>query len=80
MYKGKKFLAIIPARSGSQEVKDKNIKPFCGKPLIEHSIEPAKESGIFDYIFLSTDNENYAKMAKKCGINVPFLRPKEIEK
>jgi CMP-N-acetylneuraminic acid synthetase len=80
MYKGKKFLAIIPARSGSKELKDKNIKPFCGKPLIEYSIEVAKESGIFDYIFLSTDSENYAEIAKKCGIAVPFMRPKEIAK
>lgn len=78
MYKGKTFLAIIPARSGSKGVKDKNIKLLCGKPLVQYTIEEAIKSNIFDEIFLSTDSSKYADIAIKCGASVPFLRPDEI--
>lgn len=67
-------LAIIPARSGSKGVKDKNIREFCGKPLIAHSIEAALESGCFDEVMVSTDAERYAEIARKYGASVPFLR------
>lgn len=78
MYKGKSFLAIIPARSGSSGLKDKNIKPLAGKPLLAHTIEAAKQSSVFDYIFVSTDSQAYADIAINHGANVPFLRPSTI--
>ena len=69
-----KNIAIIPARSGSKGVKDKNIKELCGKPLIAYTIEAAIKSGEFDEVMVSTDSEKYAKIAKKYGAEVPFLR------
>lgn len=73
-----KNLAIIPARSGSKGLKDKNIKLLNGKPLLAYSIEAAKESGIFDEIMVSTDSKEYAEIAEKWGANVPFLRNDEL--
>ncbi|ELC8425423.1 acylneuraminate cytidylyltransferase family protein [Clostridium perfringens] len=78
MYRGKKFLAIIPARSGSKGLKNKNIKLLNGKHLIGYTIEAAKDSNIFDYILVSTDSSIYAEVAKIYGANVPFLRSKEF--
>lgn len=69
-----KNLAVIPARSGSKGLKDKNIKLLNGKPLMVYSIEAAKKSEIFDCIHVSTDSEQYAKIAKDNGADVPFLR------
>lgn len=69
-----KNIAIIPARSGSKGVKDKNIRKLAGKPLLAYSIEAAKESGVFEEVMVSTDSENYAEIAKSCGASVPFLR------
>jgi CMP-N,N'-diacetyllegionaminic acid synthase len=69
-----KSIAIIPARSGSKGLPDKNIKELCGKPLMAYTIEAAKQSGRFDEIFVSTDSEKYAEIAKKFGAKVPFLR------
>lgn len=69
-----KNIAIIPARSGSKGLPDKNIKEMCGKPLLAYSIEAAKESGLFEEIMVSTDSEKYAEIAKKYGASVPFLR------
>lgn len=67
-------LAIIPARSGSKGLKDKNIKLLNGKPLLAYTIEAARESDLFDEIMVSTDSQNYADIAKQLGANVPFLR------
>lgn len=67
-------LAIIPARSGSKGIKDKNIKVLAGKPLMAYSIETAIESGLFQEIMVSTDSEKYACIARKYGAKVPFLR------
>ncbi|MBO5207810.1 MAG: acylneuraminate cytidylyltransferase family protein [Lachnospiraceae bacterium] len=67
-------IAIIPARSGSKGLKDKNIKELCGKPLLAYSIATAKESGVFEHIMVSTDSEVYASIAQKWGAEVPFLR------
>lgn len=78
MINGKKFLAIIPARSGSKGLKDKNIKDLLGKPVIAYTIEAAIRSKCFDDIVVSTDSERYAEIAKKYGASVPFLRPKEL--
>lgn len=69
-----KNIAIIPARSGSKGLKDKNIKDLCGKPLMAYSIEAAIASGQFDEIMVSTDSEHYAGIARKHGASVPFLR------
>lgn len=67
-------IAVIPARSGSKGVKDKNIRDLCGKPLIAYTIEAAIKSGEFVEVMVSTDSEKYAKIAKQYGAEVPFLR------
>lgn len=72
-----KNIAIIPARSGSKGLKDKNIKLLNGKPLLAYTIEAARESGLFDEIMVSTDSRVYADIAKQWGANVPFLRSDE---
>lgn len=69
-----KNIAIIPARSGSKGLKDKNIKKLDGIPLLVYSIIAAKESNLFDEIMVSTDSIEYAQIAKKYGSTVPFLR------
>lgn len=69
-----KNLAIIPARSGSKGLPDKNIKDLCGKPLIAYSIQAAIRSGVFDTVMVSTDSEQYAQIAKTAGAEIPFLR------
>lgn len=74
----KRFLAIIPARSGSKGLKDKNIKNLNGKPLIAHTIEAANQSGVFNDIVVSTDSEEYANISIDHGATVPFLRPAEM--
>ena len=69
-----KNLAIIPARSGSKGLPHKNIKMLNGKPLIAWSIEAALGSGMFDTVMVSTDSEEYARIAREYGAEVPFLR------
>jgi N-acylneuraminate cytidylyltransferase len=71
-------LAVIPARGGSKRIPRKNIKPFCGKPIIAWSIEAAIESGCFDRIVVSTDDEEIAAVSRKYGAEVPFMRPVEL--
>lgn len=70
----RKRLAVIPARSGSKGLKDKNIKLLQGIPLVGYTIKAALDSGIFDIVMVSTDSERYAEIAKKFGAEVPFLR------
>ena len=77
MYNNKKIIAIIPARSGSKGLKDKNIKELNRKPLIAYTIEAAKKADIFDEIFVSTDSEKYAEISRQYGASVPFLRSSE---
>ncbi|MCI8877247.1 MAG: pseudaminic acid cytidylyltransferase [Lachnospiraceae bacterium] len=72
-----KSLAIITARGGSKRIPKKNIKEFCGKPIIQYSIEAAMESGVFDEVMVSTDDEEIRKVSEACGGNVPFLRSQE---
>lgn len=67
-------IAIITARGGSKRIPRKNIKDFLGKPIIAYSIEAALESGVFDEVMVSTDDEEIAEIAKKYGAKVPFLR------
>ena len=69
-----KIIAIIPARSGSKGLKDKNIASLCGTPLIAYSIEAALGSGLFDTVHVSTDSEKYAEIAANYGADEPFLR------
>ena len=69
-----KNLCIIPARGGSKRIPRKNIKPFLGKPIMAYSIEAALNAGIFDEVMVSTDDEEFAEIAKKNGASVPFLR------
>lgn len=78
MYQNKTFLAIIPARSGSKGLPNKNIRILCGKPLIAWSIEAGLQSKYIDEVVVSTDSQEYAQIAKSYGAEVPFLRPKEL--
>lgn len=71
-------LAVIPARGGSKRIPRKNIKPFCGKPMITWSIEAARLSGCFDRIIVSTDDAEIADVARAQGAEVPFTRPPEL--
>ena len=71
-------ICIIPARGGSKRIPRKNIKLFHGKPLIAYSIEVALASGVFSDVFVSTDDEEIAKVAKEYGAKVPFMRSKEL--
>lgn len=71
-------VAIIPARGGSKRIPRKNIKAFCGKPIIAYSIETAQKSGLFEKIIVSTDDEEIARVAKHYGADVPFLRPAHL--
>lgn len=69
-----KNIAIIPARGGSKRIPRKNIKSFCGKPIITYSIEAALKSQLFDVVMVSTDDEEIAAVAKAAGAEVPFMR------
>ncbi|MDB2652069.1 acylneuraminate cytidylyltransferase family protein [Candidatus Pelagibacter bacterium] len=74
------IVAIIPARSGSKSIKDKNIILYKNKPLIYHSIKIAIKSKLVNRVIVSTDSIKYAKLSTKFGAEVPFLRPKIISK
>lgn len=69
-----KIIAVITARGGSKRIPRKNIKEFCGKPILCYSIEAALAAGIFDEVMVSTDDEEIAEIARKAGANVPFMR------
>lgn len=71
------ILAIIPARSGSKSIPHKNIRMFHGKPMLAYSIEHALQSERINRVIVSTDSEEYARIARSYGAEVPFLRPKE---
>lgn len=71
-------VAVIPARGGSKRIPRKNIRNFCGKPMIAYPIAAAKASGLFDSIVVSTEDEEIAAVARDCGAEVPFLRPLEL--
>jgi N-acylneuraminate cytidylyltransferase len=71
-------VAVIPARYGSKRIKKKNIRLFCGQPIIAYSIQQALKSGVFDRVIVSTDNDEIATIAKKYGAEVPFIRPQEL--
>jgi len=67
-------IAIITARGGSKRIPRKNIKEFCGEPIITYSIRAALESGMFDEVMVSTDDEEIREIAIKAGAKVPFMR------
>jgi len=71
-------LAVIPARGGSKRIPRKNIRPFLGKPIIAWSIAAARDSGLFDHVIVSTDDEEIAAVARQWGAQVPFMRPPEL--
>ena len=70
----KKTIAIITARGGSKRIPRKNIKEFCGRPIIQYPIEAALRSKVFSEVMVSTDSEEIATIAKASGAKVPFLR------
>ncbi len=71
-------LAVIPARGGSKRIPRKNIRIFCGKPIIAYSIEQAQKSELFDHIIVSTDDAEIALVAREYGAETPFMRPENI--
>ena len=71
-------VAIIPARGGSKRIPRKNLKLFAGKPIIAWSIEAAKQSGLFERIIVSTDDDEIARVAHEYGAETPFVRPPEL--
>lgn len=73
-----KLLALIPARGGSKRIPRKNIRPFCGKPLLQWTIEAAQSAACIDQIVVSTDDLEIAEVARAGGAEVPFMRPTEL--
>lgn len=71
-------IAVIPARGGSKRIPGKNLREFAGAPAIAHSILRARESGLFDRIIVSTDDEAVADVARQFGAEIPFMRPPEL--
>jgi len=71
-------VAVIPARGGSKRIPNKNVKDFAGRPIIAHSIDAARNSGLFDRIIVSTDSDQIAEVAVAAGADVPFRRPAEL--
>ena len=71
-------IAVIPARGGSKRIPQKNIKPFCGKPMIAWSIEEALKSECFEQVVVSSDDEKILAVAEKHGAKIPFVRPQSL--
>ena len=78
MYKGKKILCVIPVRKGSKRIKWKNIVSLAEKPLLEYTVDCAKNSKYIDRVIVSTDSYFIKSLAKKMGVDVPFIRPKNL--
>jgi N-acylneuraminate cytidylyltransferase len=71
-------VAVIPARGGSKRIPGKNIRDFCGQPMIAYPIRAAQAAGLFDRIIVSTDSAPIAEVARQCGAEVPFMRPPDL--
>ena len=71
-------LAVIPARGGSKRIPRKNARPFAGKPIIAYSIEAARASALFDRVIVSTEDDEIARVARDCGAETPFVRPRDL--
>jgi N-acylneuraminate cytidylyltransferase/CMP-N,N'-diacetyllegionaminic acid synthase len=78
MYRGKRILALIPARGGSKGLKRKNIRLLSGRPLVAWAIEQAKGSGYIDRIVVTTDDSRIAAVSRRYGADVPFMRPRKL--
>ena len=72
------IVALVPARSGSKGIKDKNILPLGGHPLISFSIIVAKQSELINEVYVTTDSKKYCQVSESYGAVIPFLRPAEI--
>ena len=72
------YIAIIPARGGSKRIPRKNIRPMAGTPLIGRTIDTARQSGLFERVVVSTDDEEIAEISRNFGAEVPFRRPEEL--
>jgi CMP-N-acetylneuraminic acid synthetase len=77
MFDNDKCIAIIPARGGSKRVKDKNVSIVGGRPLIEHTINTAKESKLFSQIFVNSESEKIQEISRNCGVDI-YHRPEEL--
>ena len=73
-----KVLAIIPARGGSKGLPGKNLRPLAGHPLIAYSVAAGLQANLVDRVICSTDSEEIADVARKYGVEIPFMRPAEI--
>ena len=71
-------IAIIPARGGSKRIPRKNMRAFGGKPMIGYAIESARDSGLFDHIIVSTDDDEISAISRDLGAQTPFIRPREL--
>jgi pseudaminic acid cytidylyltransferase len=71
-------VAIIPARGGNKRIPRKNLKPFCGKPILAYSIEAALRAEVFDHVIVSTDDAEIQALAREFGASTPFVRPPEL--
>jgi CMP-N,N'-diacetyllegionaminic acid synthase len=71
-------VALIPARSGSERVRNKNVRPLAGHPLLAYAVSAARDAGVFDRIVCSTDSGKIAEVAQRYGAEVPFLRPSKL--
>ncbi|MFA5935772.1 MAG: acylneuraminate cytidylyltransferase family protein [Patescibacteria group bacterium] len=73
-----RVLVVIPARAGSKRIPNKNLRDFCGKPLVAHAVQQAKQLDFVDRVIVDTDSEQIAEIARSFGAEVPFLRPTEL--
>lgn len=71
-------VAIVPARGGSKRIPRKNVKAFCGKPMLAYAIDAAWQSGLFEHVLVSTDDQEIAEIARSFGAETPFTRPDEL--
>lgn len=71
-------IAVIPARGGSKRIPRKNIRPFCGKPMIAWAISAAKSSALFSHVVVSTDDDEVGEQARQWGAATPFVRPEHL--
>lgn len=72
------MICVIPARGGSKRLSRKNLRALAGRPLIAHSIEVARKSGIFDSVYVCTEDPDIADVARSCGASVPIMMPEEL--
>ena len=78
MLRGHRIIGLIPARGGSRRLRRKNVRPFAGKPMLAWTVEAARESGIFDRLVLSSEDDEIMDVARRHGCEVPFRRPAEL--